>query len=86
MIAGEDIERAERHLMRPIGIDVPAAAPQFSRAQVKQEDFDNFLKHHHDTLVKHAPDMDPRFDGVINVMLRHFFLVGVLAGRTDRPS
>jgi hypothetical protein len=88
MIDGEAIEVADRQLVMGAKIAATAIGKSaiFSRAQVQPEAFDQYVSHQWETLRQWLPDLDPRLEPSINTMLRHFFLVGCIAGRNNAIS
>lgn len=80
-VTADDIEAAERQLSERSPLVGVGLNMQFSRAGVRRDGFERYLSHHHETLRRAAPDLDPRLQPTIDTLLLHFFLCGVLCGR-----
>jgi len=83
MIDSLTIETAEARLTYKSGLEVPTLAAQFSRARVLREPADMFIGKQMETLHKHSPDLDPRYDSALATMMLHCFLTGVMSARTE---
>ena len=91
MICAENLAEAEQALARTYQLVAGQAAHErvLMRAGVDSEAYDNFAKHHKETLFKeYIPDVDPRLEPAIMTMLMHFFAVGAVSQRIadGRPS
>lgn len=84
MITGEDIKEAEQTLIRTRDISViPSSSTLVDRARITHPACDNFVGNLRDDLRKKLPNLDPRFEPVLNTLFRHALMVGCIAGRED---
>jgi hypothetical protein len=86
VISAADLERAERILQVTYrDAELPA---QLRGMEVEIEAFNNFLRARQDTIQEHYQQAyraaDPRLHQAYNTLLMHFFLVGVVCGRSEK--
>lgn len=84
MITSLDIQEAEQALIRTRHISaIPSSSTLIDRARVTEAACDNFVGNLRGDLRKKLPNLDPRFEPVLNTLFRHALLVGCIAGRED---
>lgn len=86
MVNLEELYQAEQILQTIYGEqNIPR---QFNNLEVNREAFDAWLTHRKESAFKHYHrayhDIDPRIEAAFNTLLMHFFLVGLVCGRSDR--
>lgn len=88
IVTGEEIERAERIL--GIIYQENSVPRQLINARVEMTDFHNFLQNRVKTAsARHTiawSRVDPRVHQAYNTLLMHFFLVGLIIGRSEGGS
>ena len=84
VINAERLTRAERVLQ--VAYNQPTIDRQLESMQVDKEAFDMLLKRRVANVRANYPRewkaMDPRLEPALNTLFMHFFLVGLVAGRT----
>lgn len=81
VVRTEEIQTAEAMLGERSRLAGLGLGVQFSRAAVDRETFEKFLTFRMDLWREEYADVDPRVEPIVNTLLMHFFLVGVLCGR-----
>lgn len=86
MIKGEDIERAERILQ--VTYREQELPRQLASAEVDFADFNNWLSQRRERGIQKHYNLayraaDPRLHSAYATLLMHFFLVGLVCGRSE---
>lgn len=85
MIDGETMEKAEKILS--IRGSLGGMEAVHETASVNSEALGQLVRHHvSGTLLQRMPNLDPRIEPVLNTILAHFFMVGVVSERIENGS